>query len=274
MEWSDIYDNKLTRSGSFYELYKGEDPISGLQRKLGLSVDTNPGGSVGAARPEDAAAFQQVPGTTYAYDPISGQYYIDPQTYGGTQVAGAPNLAQQGSGAAINQQTFLGQQQDALDRIAATRGKMDTLGGNYADVIAGRAPSVAGTQLQTAMNRIVADQNSIAAGANGQNAFGARRAAAANVARAQGDLSGQLALARAAETAAARTGLANLYTGANQTDVASQGIAAQGALGYGRLGEEAEADRIGANQKATEQNMQTKGAIFKGAGSLFSVFGG
>jgi hypothetical protein len=131
---------------------------------------------------------------------------------------------------------------------------------------------VAGTQLQTGMNRIVNDQNAAAAGAGGQNAFAARRAAAANIARAQGDLSGQLALTRAAETAAARTGLANLYANQSQADTAASALAATTGLGYGGLGERAEADRIGANQRASEANAKGSAAVLSGLGSLTGLF--
>lgn len=263
-----------------YDAYKGQDPVTGIQNRLGLNVPGNPGGSVGGARPEDQWALQLVPGTNYAYDPVSGQYYqtggIDPKTgqpiYGATQVAAAPNLAQQGAGATAMQQLYQQQQQDVLARQAATRAGQGTLAADYGAVIAGRAPSVAATQLTQGMGRIAADQASQAAGANGQNAFAARRAAAMNTARAQGDLSGQLALTRAAETTAARMGLAGLYGQEAQADAAAQNVASQTGLGYAQLGEKSEADRTGANEKAAEENLKAKGSILGGLSSIASAF--
>jgi hypothetical protein len=258
------------------------DPIGGTRDALGLGVPQNPGGAgVGGARPQDETLLQQVPGTNYQYDPVSGQYYqksyTDPRTgqqipLGASTPAAAPNLAQQGSGDAIMQQLYLKEHQDALDRAAATRTGQNTLAQDYSRAIAGMGPSVAGTQLQTGMGRIAADQNSMAAGANGQNAFAARRAAAANTANAQGDLSGQLALTRAAETAAARTGLSNLYNTQSQADTAANSIASTTGLGYGGLGEKSEADRIGANQRAAEANAKGNASVLGGLGSLTGLF--
>ena len=276
---------------SSYQLYHGEDPLTGLQNSLGLSVSgnpTNPGGDVGAARPDDYNFTQQIPGTNFSYDPASGQYYQttvrDPRTgqptpAGTTQVAQAPNLAQQGSGAAINQLNFLQQQQDVINRMAATRAGQRGLEGDYQGAIRGTGPSVAATQLYGGLNRIAQDQASQAAGANGQNAFAARRVAAQNTARAQGDLSAQAAQLRAQETAAARTGLANLYGSEAQADQGANQTATGAALGYGSLGEKSEADRLAANQaaidsnlKAQEKNIETKGALLKGGSSIVSAF--
>jgi hypothetical protein len=276
---------------SSYQLYHGEDPLTGTQNYLGLGVPggpTNPGGDVGAARPNDTPYLQPIRGTNYSYDPVSGQYYqsstIDPATgqpvfTGAQTVAAAPNLAQQGSGAAINQNNFLGQQQDVLSRMAATRAGQTGLANNYLAAIYGSGPSVAGTQLQTGMGRIAQDQASIAAGANGQNAFAARRAAAQATARAQGDLSGQLALTRAAETAAARSGLASLYGSEASADQAANATATGAALGYGGLGERSEADRLAANQAAVNANIEakkadndSKGSLLKGGGAFLSAF--
>jgi hypothetical protein len=256
--------------GSFYELYRGQDPISGIQDKLGVNVDKNPGGGLAGIDPSHQPYLSPVAGTNYSYDPISGQYIV-----GGQAVAGAPNLQQQGQAANALQQSFVGQYGNAMDRLAQTRAGQTQLAGDYRAAIEGRAPSVAQTQLGIGMNRIAADQNSMAAGASGQNAFAARRAAAQNIARASGDLSGQLALTRAAETAAARSGMANIYGQQTQADVGTAGLAAQAGLGYGNLAEEAERDRIGANQRAYDQDTKTKGAIFQGAGSaLGAIFGG
>jgi len=237
----------------------------------------NAGGSVGGARPQDAYALQAVPGTNYSYDPQSGQYYLTPpgQNYGATSVAAAPNLAQQGAGATAMQSLYLQQQQDAVARAAATRAGQGALESNLKGVVAGTAPSVAATQLTTGMERIAGDQNSMAAGANGQNAFAARRAAAQNIARSQGDLSGQQALVRAGESAAARSGLASLYGTEAQADTAASNIAAGTALGYGGLGEKAEADRVGANTAAQAEYDKQRASVLMGVGGgLQSLYGG
>lgn len=233
-------------------------------------------GTVGGARPQDQWSLQDVPGTNYQYDPVSGQYYqksyTDPATgqvipLGASQTAAAPNLAQQGAGATVMQQLYAQQQQDANARMAQTRAGQLGLEGNYQGVVNGTAPSVAANQLQTGLGRIAQDQASQAAGANGQNAFAARRMAAQNTARAQGDLSGQQALVRANETTAARTGLAGLYGQEAQADAAANGVASQSGLGYGQLGEKSEADRIGANQKSDEEYNKQRASVITGASS-------
>lgn len=276
---------------SSYQVYHGEDPLTGAQNSLGMGtpdVNTNPAGNVGDARPDTAYALQRVPGTNFSYNPATGQYYqsayTDPNTgqtvdLGATQVAQAPNLPQQGAGAAINQNNFLQQQSDIQARMAATRAGQTGLAQNYLASIYGAGPSIAQTQLNTGMNRIAQDQNSMAAGAGGQNAFAARRAAAQNTARAQGDLSGQLALTRANEVAASRTGLANLYSGEAAADQGANSTATAAALGYGGLGEKTEADRLAANNEAVKnsleankQDNEAKGSLLKGGGSLLSAF--
>lgn len=279
---------------SSYQIYHGQDPLTGTQDYLGMStpnVPQNPGGDVGAAQPDTGYALQKVPGTNYSYNPMTGQYYqsttIDPRTgqaidMGATSVAAAPNLAQQGSGAAINQQTFLQQQADAVARMQATRAGQVGLQTDYQGVIRGAGPSVANAQLYSGMNRIAQDQASQAAGANGQNAFAARRIAAQNTAHAQGDLSGQAAQLRAQEVAAARTGLASLYGNEASADAAANSTATGAAVNYGALGEKAENDRVAANQAAVNANLQaskqdneTKMGIAKGAGSVLgAIFGG
>jgi hypothetical protein len=279
---------------SSYQIYHGEDPLTGTQNYLGMStptVNTNPGGDVGAARPDDVYNLQPIPGTNFSYDPVSGQYYqtqgIDPRTgqpiyMGANTVAQAPNLSQQGSGSAVLQQLYLQQQQQAQARMAATRAGQTGLERDYQAAIQGRAPSVAAAQLYTGMGHIAQDQASQAAGANGQNAFAARRAAAMATARAQGDLSGNLALVRANETTAARSGLASLYGSEAQADQAASSTAAGAGVNYGQLGEKSEADRVAANNEAAKLNLDAskqdydkKIGIAKGAGSVLgAIFGG
>lgn len=269
-------------TGAWHTVQPYLDP--GNMLKGDLSIPGNPGGDVGAAQPTTGAQLQRIPGTNFSYDPATGQYYqssmIDPNTgqvvdLGASQVAQAPNLAQQGSGAAINQNSFLGQQADVVARMAATRAGENGLANDYLAAIHGTGPSVAGTQLLTGMNRIGQDQNSMAAGANGQNAFAARRAAAMNIARASGDLSGQQALVRANETAAARSGLASLYGSEASADQAANSNATQAAVNYGGLDEKAEADRIGANTSAAEGNAKAHASFLMGVGGgVGSFFGG
>jgi hypothetical protein len=170
------------------------------------------------------------------------------------------------------QQLYLQQQQDAQQRAAQTRAGQTQLAGNFQQVVDGRAPSVAGVQLTTGLGRIAADQNAMAAGAGGQNAFAARRAAAGNVSRAQGDLSGQQALVRAAESAAGRSGLSQLYGSMAGADQAASQTATGAGLGYGSLAEQAEADRIGANQRAAEANAKGNAALLGGIGSAAGLF--
>jgi hypothetical protein len=276
---------------SSYQVYHGEDPLTGLQNSLGMgmpNVPQNPGGDVGAANPNETPYLQPVPGTNFSYDPRTGQYYqssmTDPRTgqsvpLGASTVAAAPNLAQQGSGDAVLQQMYVNQQQQALDRMNATRTGQNQLAQNYMATIYGGGPSIAGSQLQTGMNRIAQDQNSMAAGANGQNAFAARRAAAMATARAQGDLSGQLAIQRAQELQAARAGLAGLYGSESTADQAASNTAVSAGLGYGGLGERSEADRLAANQAAVNASLEAKkednnvkGSLLKGGGSIVSAF--
>src|SRR5678815_4975114 len=97
-------------------------------------------GSVGGARPEDYSYLQDVPGTNFAYDPVSGQYYqnkvVDPQTgqvfdTGATNVVAAPNLSQQAAGNTVAQQLYTGNAQDALASLAATRAGMHGLETQY-----------------------------------------------------------------------------------------------------------------------------------------------
>jgi hypothetical protein len=90
--------------------------------------------------------------------------------------------------------------------------------------------------------------------------------------RAGADLSGQQALVRAAETAAARTGLSQLYGTESAADTAASGLAANTGFGYGSLAERAEADRIGANQRASEVNAKGNAAVLSGLGSLTGLF--
>lgn len=233
----------------------------------------SPGGeNVGGVNYESQWALQPIPGTNYAYNPVTGQTQVIGAT-GTPEVAGAPNLSQQGATSSTLQQLYLNQYKNAVDNAAATRAGQNTLAGDFRDVIAGRAPSVAETQLQTGMTRIGQDQNAMAAGASGQNAFGARRIAAQNIARASGDLSGQMALTRAAETAAARGGLASLYGQQVQADAAAQNVASGAGLGYGKLGEEAEADRIGANMDADKENAKQRASVLQGAGNLLGLLG-
>jgi hypothetical protein len=263
--------------GAFNPLDDEFDPIGGARDALGLGVPQNPGGSVGAAQPDKAWALQDVPGTNFQYNPATGQYYQKSYTDAngnvhdlqGTQVAAAPNLAQQASGSTVLQQLYLQQQQEAQQRAAQTRAGQTQLAGNFQQVVDGRAPSVAATQLTTGLGRIAADQTAMAAGAGGQNAFAARRAAANNTARAQSDLSGQQALVRAAESAAGRSGLSQLYGSMAGADQAATQTATGAGLGYGSLAEQAEADRIGANQAAAATNAKGSAAILGGAASLF-----
>lgn len=246
-------------------------PISYISNALGETQPTNYYGSVGGGRPQDQGQFQDVPGTNYQYDPVNGTYFLKGSN--GTTPNAAPNLAQEASGATITQQMYLQQQQDALKQAAQTRAGQTGLAQNYQGVIAGTAPSVAQTQLETGMGRIAQDQSAAAAGSNGANAFAARRAAANNVARAQGDLSGQQAMVRAGESTGARTGLSQLYGQESAADVAASKIATDSALGYGGLAEKATAAPIEAEQAAAAGNQKSNQGIAGGIGAaLMALF--
>jgi len=144
----------------------------------------------------------------YTLDPSTG-IYIDP-------VSGATSMDPLGQTAVTNPSLV----QQAKRNLAVSHGLLDTLGkygANFdqsisgeralsqhlAEVIAGRAPSVAGAQLAEGVGQIRQQADSMASGASGANAGIARLQAIQTGGSAMANANQQAALLRAQEIAAA-----------------------------------------------------------------------
>jgi hypothetical protein len=245
------------------------NPIYDAKKLMGVGTAPTQGG-VGGAHADQTWALVPIPGTNFSYDPATGQTYQTKDAYGrdlgATAVVKDPNLAQIGAGAQVTQQGFLDQQAEAQRQAAATRAGQTGLAADYASVIQGNAPSVAGIQFAHGLQQIGQQQQSMAAGANGQNAFAARRAAAMNTARAGIDANADAATLRANEINAGRTGLAGLYGQEATADAAANRTATDAALGYGTIAQKAISDREEINAGINKSNSEATAGLVGGLG--------
>lgn len=205
------------------------------------------------------------------FDPTTGLYYnrrngmwsTDP---GGVNVVASPNLqnqAGQSIALANGLQNRFAQLSGRYDQAYADQGAfVDQLG----RVISGGAPSVAGGQLQQGLGQIQAQQNSMASGYSGVNAFAARVATMQNAQRAGSTANQDASLLRAHEIAAARNTLGETLAGRVQGsgNMASEtmrgGVALRG-LASGARG----SYETGARDDASK-NVDIYGKLASGAG--------
>ena len=167
------------------------------------------------------------------------------------------------AGASANSQAILaglaGAQQNQQKAANGQLDQVQSLNG----VIAGTAPSVAGAQIQQNLGQIAAQQNAAASGMGGQNAFAARRAAAANIGNAQTGAAQAAAINRANEINAAQglkaSTLQSIAGNANtEANTAIGGAATfggqalNGQMGIEKLNNETNTNNVNANnnQKA------------------------
>jgi hypothetical protein len=130
---------------------------------------------------------------------------------------------------------------------AEFRGGQTALVSDLQNVLAGKTPSVAETQLARTVGRNIAGQQSLAASARGPNMALARRTAAMNVGQLNAQAGADAALLRAQEQAGARAQLGDVLATGRGADV---GLATSQA----GLEQQAAAENAGFQQQASGQN--------------------
>lgn len=255
-------------------------PVIGAAFQKTQQAPQQPG--VNDAPPPDISRLRKDPITGQMVDPVTGIRYngVDLSPIGAVQAPAVvnPNVATQVAGASANSQAILaglaGAQAQQRQALGGQTGQIADLNG----VIQGTAPSVAGTQLQQALGQIAATQESQASGHGGQDAFAARRAAAANIGAAQTGASQAAAINRANEINAAQglkaQTLQNIAGNANteaNTAVGGgatfSGQALNGQMGIEKLNNETNTNNANAN------NNQKAAIIGDIAGGAIKAFG-
>ena len=231
-------------------------------------------GAVGAQQLRDPATGQptgqwvSANGTTLNRDPLTGNM-TDPTTGNVYTSTGAsvvnPTAAQQVGVASSTAASVLAnlpqQQQQQQQALNAQKAQIASIDGT----IAGTAPSVAQDQLTQSLGQINKNVESQAAGAGGQNAFAARRAAmqtigANDIAAAQG-----AATTRAGEVATAqglKAQALNAIAGNTNTQAAQTLDAGKDFTGLALNGEtQREANQAGIDEKNTAASSALKGQV-------------
>jgi hypothetical protein len=255
-------------------------PIIGSAFQKTQQAPRQPG--VNPAAPPDVSRLRKDPTTGQMIDPVTGIRYngVDLSPIGAVQAPAVvnPNVATQVAGASANSQAILAGLADAKAAQQQALGGQTSQIHDLNGVIAGTAPSVAGTQLQQTLGQIVAQQESAASGQGGQSAFAARRAANANIGAAQTGAAQTGAINRANEINAAQglkaSTLQNIAGNASTEANTSIGGAAtfggqalNGEMGIERLNNETNTNNANAN------NNQKAAIIGDIAGGAVKTFG-
>lgn len=215
-------------------------------------------------------------------DPVTGGY-VDPTTGNAFDANGTaivdPNVAQQvaqSARVAAGYQATGKAQDAALDKVEGAQGGLAT---QLQNVIAGRAPSVAATQLAQAQDATERNILGQAAGVAGPSAYDARRAAMNAIATARTQNAGNAALTRATEVNNATTQLGGVLNSQASGLQARQNTNVGAGANYAQLAESGQEKQQGLNTDADEKNQanntQRYGAALNAlAGGAQAAFGG
>jgi hypothetical protein len=168
-----------------------------------------------------------------------------------------------------NQQLQLQQQQQQ------TYAGQNQLAGTLQNTITNpNAPSVAMSQLGSGFNQIAGTQMAGAAGASGENAAMAKRAAMQNIAGTQTGLNAQQAQLHAQEVANAQTGLSNLYSTQLGSQNTGQGNDISGATSLAGTTMQGQSTIANNNEKASEANAKANSNLLGTLGGAASSIAG
>ena len=231
------------------------------------AFDTKAPPGVGGPAPEPHRLVQD-PGTGYYFDPATGTSYIDAA---GTTPVKDPNVAQQVAQNFQTSRDFLGKLGTYADQQQQAFAGQQRLAGNLNDVINGRGgPSVADVQLRQGLDQLSREQLGQAAGASGNNAFGAQRQAMNNIAGMGIQTDQAAALLKAKEIADARTALAGVLNNeqAGAGNFYNTNVSGAGAFANTAAGAEGDQQRLASDIDKANQDRKMKalGDFFKGAG--------
>jgi len=215
-------------------------------------------------------------------DPVTGGF-VDPSTGNvfdsGGQPITNPNVAQQ---VAQNTRVAAGYQatgaaQDAkLDQVEGAQGGLAT---QLQKVIAGKAPSVAATQLAQAQDATERNILGQTAGISGPSSYDARRAAINAIAASRTANAGNAALTRATEVSNATNSLGSVLNSQASGLQARQNTNVSAGSDYASKAAQGEAGQQGLNADIDKENQQNNtaryGATLNGlAGGAKAAFGG
>lgn len=185
-----------------------DNPISNFV--FGEQQKEQPGVGGPAANP---ANLVQDPSTGMYYDPTTGTTYTDAT---GVVPVTNPNVAQQVASNFTKANAFLSTLQGLESERQAVNRQQNNLAGNFREIIAGNAPSVAAMQAQAGGQAAAAQQLAQVAGASGASAPLAGLMAARNTGQAMTGANNAGAIARVGEQKAAMDALNALLTSQGQ----------------------------------------------------------
>lgn len=179
-----------------------DNPVSNFI--FGKGVQPQPG--VGGPA-KDPTKLVRDPTTGMYFDPTTGTTYTDA---GGTTPVNNPNVAQQVAANFQRSQAFLGQLPGLEKQRQEVYGQQHDLAGQFRDIISGKAPSIAGHQLQEGLQSVANQQLSQAASVSGPSSPLAQLAAMRNTGSASVAVNNAAAQARIAEQRDAQNALNSL----------------------------------------------------------------
>jgi Chaperone of endosialidase len=240
--------------------------------KSGYDAYKGEGAPPGVAGPATA-------GQPVVYDPGTGLYVNQATGAVSTDSAGQhpvsdPSLATQATRNLATSQQFLSTLGQYGQQYNGAQAAESSLAGKLNATIAGTAPSVARSQLESGLSQIVQQQQSQASGATGEGGALARVGAANNTANAQTATNAQTAGLRAQEVAGAEGALGSLDANqASQALTASgQGQTAAGNFANLAGGEEGNTESL--TQSGGKNQLTTLGTIAQAGGGAAGVPGG
>lgn len=215
-----------------------DNPISNFV--LGGGQPNQPG--VGTYKVGSGQPLIQDPTTGYYYDPASGTTFTDASAQFPVT---DPNVAQQVATNVSRSQAFMNQLQPLQNQEQGIMGEQGDLAAHLRDVISGKAPSLAGEQLQSGLDAIQRQGLSTAAGTSGAGAPLASLMASRNTGSASIAANNAAAQARVKEQTDAQQALGTL--------LAQRGLLTAGALDR-NLGAAENFNTTGANLATNKAN--------------------
>lgn len=190
------------------------------------------------------------PNTGTYLDPTTGRVFLDAA---GTSLSSDPGLNAQATRNLQVANQLYSKLASLSGAFSAVQGRQTQLDTSLDKTIAGQGPSVARSQLYTALDAIQRGQQSQAAGTSGVNAALARSEAMQNTAEAQAAANAKAAEIRAQETAQAQALKAQNLAAQSQGINAQYGANVTGAVGAGNT-----AAGAGAKQAEIDQADRAK----------------
>ena len=242
---------------------------SGLNYVLpGYGAEGAPPGVAGPAGGGGQVIFD--PGTGLYVNQRTGAVSTDPA---GQKVVQDPSLATQAARNIAISNQFLSSLGEYGQQYRQAQAGQTSLAGKLNATIAGTAPSVAGSQLEEGLGRILQQQQAQASGATGESGALARSDAMRNAGVAEAATNQQQAGLRAQEVSGAENTLAGLL-GAQANEASGMfGTGTNAALNAGGAAGTEEGNREQLVQAGGKNQLTTLGTIASAGGSALSTGG-